>query len=137
METDLGSHSLTVTLPFPGQGSRRWGKKEEVKSLPVEKGTRNCAKTNLKGTTRKPLSTSESSTSNPAWRTLSRFTHQAQFQDEHHNRGETEGHMAWVPTQHTPKPNAPSLIRCTSSLAPFRKCQKIDPTQGIGCSQIT
>lgn len=62
METDLGSHSLTVTLSFPGQGSRRWGKKEEVKSLPVEKGTRNCAKTNLKGTMRKPLSTSESST---------------------------------------------------------------------------
>lgn len=59
METDLGSHSPTVTLPFPGQGSKRWGKKQEVKSLPIENRTHNCAKTNLKGTTRKSPSTSE------------------------------------------------------------------------------
>lgn len=127
--------TLSQLWPFPSQvRAQRGREKEEVKSLSVEKGTRNCAKTNLKGTTRKPSSTSESSTSNPAWKILSGFT---QFQDEHHNRGKKQGHRIWIPTQHTPKRNVYSLIKCTSSLAPFRKCQKLGPTQGAGCCQIT
>jgi len=72
METNLRSHSLTVTLPFlvRAQGSVCvW----EVKFLRIVKGTQLRQYSNLKGIMRKPSSALQSSNSNTAWWTFPWF----------------------------------------------------------------
>lgn len=120
MKTHLGSHPPTVTLPFLVQGSS-WGREgnKKVKSLHIEKGTRNCANAltrKISGESHPPLqkvATLIYGTMNlTTVYTLSVVSGLVSKSDQR-DRGEKEPHRFWVPTGHhrTLTAKAPSLVK--------------------------